>query len=190
MILWNATACSFIFTPVSTGLKIVMHSAPLTIFHRSVVSKRSAVSPVCLARLLICVAALAPVIAAQTQELTVAKSEQDPAPNTELYEGLVLGQTVTVAGQDFYQGFATLWRDKALGSRYLLVIRERPSARTGSVVWVEHQGRRLLQLTLPNSRSMIGRLCEPAVEEIWQRLVETELNAKLDADKDLARDEL
>lgn len=110
--------------------------------------------------------------------------------NADLYEGMVLGQTVTVAGQDFYQGFAMLWRDKAPGDRSLLVIRERPSARAGSLIWIEHRGRRLLQLTLPNSRSMIRRLCEQAVEDIWQRLLETELDAKLNSDMDLARDEL
>lgn len=119
-----------------------------------------------------------------------------PAPSrqalesSELYGGMVLGQTVTVAGQDFYQGFVSLWRDKALGERYLLLIRERPSARTGSVVWVEHRGRRLLQLTLPSSRSRIGPLCEQAVEETWQRLVDAEIEARLHGDLDLARDEL
>ena len=108
----------------------------------------------------------------------------------ELSEGVVLSQTVTVAGQDFYQGFVALWRDKPISERYLLVVRERPSARTGSVVWIECGGRRLLQLALPVSRSMIRRISEQAVEDTWQRLTEAEIEARIDGDRDLAQDEL
>ena len=104
--------------------------------------------------------------------------------------GTVLGQVVTVAGQDFYQGFVTLWRDKLMSERYQLVIRERASARTGSIVWIETQGRRVLQLSLPGSRSLIRRVSEQAVEETWQRLTEAELDARLNGERDLAKDEL
>lgn len=182
-------AHSIIFTLVFTGLKIFMRSAPFILFHPSVRSSRSAFFGACCRQLLVCLTALASALTGQAEEFTAVKPS-GTSLSTDLYEGMVLGQTVTVAGQDFYQGFVTLWRDKALGEHYSLLIRERPSARTGSVVWIEHRGRRLLQLTLPNSRSMIGRLCEQAVEEISQRLVEAELDAKLSGDKDLARDEL
>lgn len=113
-----------------------------------------------------------------------------PADAEELNEGMVLGQTVSVAGQDFYQRFVTLWRDKAISERYLLIVRERPSARTGSIVWIESSGRRLLQLSLPASRSLIARLSEQAVEDVWQRLTEAEIEARINGDDDLAKDEL
>ena len=102
-------------------------------------------------------------------------------------EGMVLGQTVTVAGQDFFQYFVALWRDKRISERVTITVRERPSARTGSLIWIDYQGRRLLQFALPASRGMIRGLSEQAVEQVWQRLAQAEIDASLDEDKDLAR---
>ncbi len=108
--------------------------------------------------------------------------------------GLVLGQTVTVAGQDFYQSFVMFWREKALSERYSLVVRERPSARAGSLIWIESRGRRVLQLVLPASRAHARRFSEQAADDLWQRLTEAEIEASIEAGmeggRDLARDEL
>lgn len=104
-----------------------------------------------------------------------------------LDEGMVLGQTVTVAGQDFFRYFVALWRDKYISERVLIIVRERPSARTGSVIWIEHDGHRLLQFTLPAARGLIRGLSEQAAEQLWQRLNQAEIDAGLDNDKDLAR---
>jgi curli production assembly/transport component CsgE len=104
--------------------------------------------------------------------------------------GMVLGQTVTVSGQDFFQGFVAMWREKSISERTLIVVRERPSARTGSVISIEHRGRRLLQLSLPASRALLRGISEQAAETVWQRLTGDELDARLDPDRDLARDEL
>ena len=105
-----------------------------------------------------------------------------------LDQGMVLGQTVTVAGQDFFQYFVALWRDKYISERVLITVRERPSARTGSVIWIEHEGQRLLQFALPAARGLIRGLSEQAAEQLWQRLTQSEIDAGLDNDKDLARD--
>lgn len=105
-------------------------------------------------------------------------------------EGMVLGQTVTVAGQDFFQRFVSGWREKGLSERYQIMVRERPSARTGSIIWIEHRGQRLMQFALPTSRGLIHGVSEQAVEAVWQRLTEEEINAHLGSDPDLARDEL
>ena len=105
-----------------------------------------------------------------------------------LDQGMVLGQTVTVAGQDFFQYFVSLWRDKSISERVLITVRERPSARTGSVIWIEHQRHRLLQFALPASRGLLRGLSEQAVEQLWQRLTEAEIDASLDHDSELARD--
>lgn len=107
-----------------------------------------------------------------------------------LEEGMVLGQTVTVAGQDFFQGFVAAWREKDISEGSLIVVRERPSARTGSVIWIEHRGGRLLQLSLPASRGQLRGMGEQAADAAWQRLTEEALEARLDANQDLARDEL
>lgn len=65
------------------------------------------------------------------------------APLTEAW-GIVTSQTVTVAGHEFANHFIAEWRDKPDSERTTLALRERPSARWGSLVWVEFGQQRVL----------------------------------------------
>lgn len=105
------------------------------------------------------------------------------------YGGVVVSQTVTVTGQDFYQYFVARWRDQPSSERYTISVYERPSARLGNLVWVEYERMRLFQTILPVSRSQIRPVGEQAAEISWQRLIEFELERKLYNDADLAKDE-
>lgn len=107
----------------------------------------------------------------------------------EAYGGVVVGQTVTVTGQDFYQYFVARWRDQPSSERYTISVHERPSARLGNLVWVEYERMRLFQTILPVSRSQIRPVGEQAAEITWQRLMELELERALYNDADLAKDE-
>lgn len=107
----------------------------------------------------------------------------------EAYGGVVVGQTVTVVGQDFYQYFVARWRDQPSSERYTISVHERPSARLGNLVWVEYERMRLFQTILPVSRSQIRPVGEQAAEITWQRLIEFEIERKLYNDADLAKDE-
>ncbi len=107
----------------------------------------------------------------------------------EAYGGVVVGQTVTVAGQDFYQYFVALWRDRPGNEKYSITLRERPSARLGNLVWVEYERLMLFQTILPFSRSQIRPVSEQAADVAWQRLMEIEIERKLFNDADLAKDE-
>lgn len=102
---------------------------------------------------------------------------------------MVVGQTVTVPGQDFYQYFVARWRDQPSSERYMISVHERPSARLGNLVWVEYERMRLFQTILPVSRSQIRQVSEQAAELTWQRLIEFELERTLYNDADLAKDE-
>ena len=107
----------------------------------------------------------------------------------EAYGGVVVGQTVTVAGQDFYQYFVALWRDRPGNEKYSITLHERPSARLGNLVWIEYERLMLFQTILPFSRSQIRPISEQAVDVAWQRLMELEIERKLFNDADLAKDE-
>lgn len=107
----------------------------------------------------------------------------------ERYDGVVVNQTITVAGQDFYRHFVTAWRDSDMHDRYALAIRERPSARWGSQVWIEYAQRRIYQANLPTSRAAIRALGEQAAETAYQRIVETDVQRLLVRDADLGPDE-
>jgi curli production assembly/transport component CsgE len=108
----------------------------------------------------------------------------------ELYGGVVANQTMTVVGQDFYQYFVALWRDKQMSDRYEVSIHERPSARWGSQIWVEYAQRRVFQAVLPPARANIRSLTEQAVEIAYQNIVETEMQRLLFKDSDVGPDEI
>jgi curli production assembly/transport component CsgE len=108
---------------------------------------------------------------------------QDP------YAGVVMNQTVTVAGQEFYLNFMAAWRDKELNERYTLSIHERPSPRYGSKVWIEFAQRRVFQSNLPPSRRAIKEISEQAVEIAYQNTVDADVQRLLFREQDLAADE-
>lgn len=106
------------------------------------------------------------------------------------YDGVVVNQTVTLLGHDFYQAFVTAWRDKPNSERYALTIIERPTARLGSQVWVEFSRRRVFQAVLPPARARITGLGEAAAEIAYQSVVQTEVQRLLFRDPDLGPDEI
>jgi curli production assembly/transport component CsgE len=103
--------------------------------------------------------------------------------------GIVLNQAITVAGQDFYQYFSAAWRDKDGSERYTLAIRERPSVRWGSEIWVEYGQRRLYYAYLPPARASIHAMSENAAEIAFQAAVQADLQRLLTNDSDLGADE-
>lgn len=120
----------------------------------------------------------------KTTNVLKAKNRQ------ELYGGVVTNQTMTVAGQDFYQYFVASWRDREMSERYAISIHERPSARWGSQIWVEYAQKRIFQASLPSSRAGIKSLSEQAVDLAYQNVVDAEVNQMLFHDSDIGPDEL
>lgn len=108
----------------------------------------------------------------------------------EIYGGIVTDQTITVAGQNFYQMFVASWRDKPNQERFVIAIRERPSARWGNEIWVEYAQRRVFQAVLPANRSNIKAIADQAVEIAYKNVVDAEVQRLLFRDLDLGPDEL
>ena len=108
----------------------------------------------------------------------------------EAYGGVVANQTVTVAGQDFFQHFVAAWRDRDLSERFTISIHERPSARWGSQVWIEFAQRRIFQAALPTSRGGIRSLAEQAIEVAHQLIGDAEVDRLLFRDVDVGPDEI
>ncbi len=108
----------------------------------------------------------------------------------EMYGGVVTDETVTVAGQDFYQYFVTAWRERDLSERYAISIHERPSPRWGTRVWIEYAQRRVFQAQLPTGRAGIRALSEQAVEMAYQKVADIEVERLLFRDADMGADEI
>ena len=108
----------------------------------------------------------------------------------DLYAGVVVDQTVTVAGHDFYQEFVASWREKDMSSRYTIAVVERPSARWGSQLWIEYAHRRVYQIFLPAPRTNARAVSAEAAEAAYQNVVDAEVQRLLFREADLGSDEI
>lgn len=111
-------------------------------------------------------------------------------PLEESIHGIVTNQVITLVGQDFYNAFVSAWRGTPLSERYNISIYERPSARWGSLVWVEFQHRRLFEAFLPPTRNRIRPIAERAADQAYHNIVQADLDRLLFRDPDLAADEM
>lgn len=104
--------------------------------------------------------------------------------------GVVTNQTVTFIGQRFFREFAALWYDKSRADRYSLAIFERPSARWGSLIWVEYANRRVFQTFVSPGRMDLQVLSQRAVELAYQNVVSADLQKQLLKEPDVGPDEI
>ncbi|MDR7051375.1 curli production assembly/transport component CsgE [Duganella sp. 3397] len=111
------------------------------------------------------------------------------APEPPRATGVVTVQTITTSGHDFSQHFLAAWRDQDGSDQVTLAIRERPSARFGSEVWIDYAQRTVLQLRLPPARAALPELAANAVQHVWATVQRTDAERKLFHDADLAPDE-
>nr|WP_284506949.1 CsgE family curli-type amyloid fiber assembly protein [Caballeronia sp. GAFFF1] len=121
---------------------------------------------------------------ARTADITGQK------PLDDALGGVVTTDTVTLAGQDFYNWFAQAWSAIPLSERYVVSVHERPSARYGSLVWVEFGQRRVFQAFLPIARANVRPVAEGAAQVAFQNVMQADLTRLLFRDADMANDEL
>ena len=103
--------------------------------------------------------------------------------------GIVTSQPITVAGHEFCRYFIAEWLDKPGSDRYTIALRERPSARWGTQVWVEFGPRRVLQVQLPPARTELKALGENAAGSAYDAILDIERQRLFIRDADLAPDE-
>ncbi|MGE5652120.1 MAG: CsgE family curli-type amyloid fiber assembly protein [Bacillota bacterium] len=130
------------------------------------------------------------VLSAITMSAAQAAAEEAAVRPQELYAGVVLDQTVTVVGHEFYQYFAALWRDKETSERYAISVHERPSARLGSQLWVEYAQRRVFQIVLQATRANVKDIGREAADIVFQNVMDIEVQRLMSHDRDIAPDEL
>ena len=104
--------------------------------------------------------------------------------------GMVNEQVITTTGQNFFSYFTTAWQGFALSNRYNVSIHEKPSARWGSLVWVEFEHRHLFETFISPTRSDIRQIGEQAAASAYQKVVRTDIERLLFKDQDLGPDEL
>lgn len=115
---------------------------------------------------------------------------REPRFLQEIYAGVVTNQTVTFTGQGFYREFVKHWSDKERAERYSIAIHERPSARWGSLIWIEYANRKIFQIFVSPGRADIKSISEQAAELAYQNVVEADIQRLLIREPDVGPDEI
>ena len=99
--------------------------------------------------------------------------------------GIVVDHTITMIAHEFYQHFMKFWLDQPASATHNLTIYERPTARWGSIVWIEHDSRVIFRANLFSARSKTESAAETAAASINQQLEQINLQQLLFDDPDL-----
>lgn len=103
--------------------------------------------------------------------------------------GIVINRTVTVQGHEFYRFFTNRWREFSEVNPFTITVFERPSARWGSEIWVEHRGQRMYHVFLSPARSSTKKASEIAVDVVIESINRSEIERLFTNNPDLAPEE-
>ena len=85
--------------------------------------------------------------------------------------GVVVNETITPIGYEFYRIFSILWSENPDSTNYLLSIKERLSKRYGNRVDIYLGQKLVYSAALPVKYDVLQTLCERAVEDTQTNLV-------------------
>lgn len=103
--------------------------------------------------------------------------------------GFIVDDTISHIGHDFYYSFSERLRATS-PMDFNLVVRERPSARWGSLVTVEYQQRLVYRRFLPPNTVDLKDDAYDAADWVRGQIVQRKLETLLQDTTDLERDEL
>ncbi|MCB2408992.1 curli production assembly/transport protein CsgE [Hymenobacter lucidus] len=86
-------------------------------------------------------------------------------------EGLVMDQTITKVGHDFYDAFYSLWEAPAEAGDFTIIIHEKPARGTSTLISVEVNENELLELPLQPKAEVIEETATYASEVATDFLV-------------------
>jgi len=114
------------------------------------------------------------------QEVPVPHGDLGPAADGMV--GVVVNQTITPNGYEFYRSFSILWSENPDSRNYSLSIKERLSKRYGNRVDVYLGQKLVYTAALPIRYEGIQSLCEKAVEDTQSNIVTLSMQSTNDAD--------
>ncbi|EJM39163.1 Curli assembly protein CsgE [Pseudomonas sp. GM33] len=103
--------------------------------------------------------------------------------------GFIIDDTISHIGHDFYYSFSERLRATS-PMDFNLVVRERPSARWGSLVTVEFQQRLVYRRFLPPNTVELKDEAYEAADQVRMEIVRRKLEVLLQDTTDLERDEI
>lgn len=143
------------------------------------------------------IALLCTVTLPQAQELEgdadidVGALEERRLKGLEQASGFIVDRTVTHFGGEFVRLFSQAWRSMPGTEEFDVSIFERPTARQGSLVWVEHNHRPIARTYLYAGRAAsIKPIAEATADFVARKLADDVLAGALFSDPDLAKEGL
>lgn len=113
--------------------------------------------------------------------------DESKLPALEQASGFVVDRTVTNFGAEFVRQFSQAWRELPGTAEFDVTIVERPSARYGSLVMVEHDNRPVVRAFLYAGRAgTVGPIAVAAAQYAARQLSDNALAGLLLQDPDLA----
>ena len=103
--------------------------------------------------------------------------------------GLIIDNTITRFGHDFHRYLSYQLQDST-ALKADLVVRERPSARWGSLVWVEYGQTTVYRCFLQPNVAEIETIAEQAAQLVLEEIERNKLRSLLQDTFDMERDEL
>lgn len=113
----------------------------------------------------------------------IAKNQEDEI------KGFVVDQTISRIGHEFYQHFTDRLRDTS-PMDFNLVVVERPSARWGSLIWVEFERRMLYRSFLQPNTSQLQETAYQAADFVQEGIARQKLEQLFDDTFDMDKDEI
>lgn len=107
----------------------------------------------------------------------------------EEFMGFIVDHSISHIGHDFYRYFSERLRDTS-ELDFNLVVRERPSARWGSLVWVEYEREVLYRQFLSPNTSQLKDTAYQAADQVREAIILYRLQLELQDTIDMERDEL
>lgn len=108
----------------------------------------------------------------------------------ELSSGFIVDRTITHFGAEFFRHFSHAWRERGGTEGIDLTLVERPSARWGSIIYVEHNNRAEARVILYAGRSAtIKPLAEQTANYMANRIADQSLARLFLHDPDLGKPE-
>ena len=124
-------------------------------------------------------------------DLDTGALEERRLKGLEQASGFIVDRTVTHFGGEFTRLFSQAWRSLPGTEEFDVTVFERPTARQGSLVWVEHNHRPIARAYLYAGRaSVIKPIAEATAEYVAQRLADDVLAGAMFEDPDLAKEGL
>lgn len=125
---------------------------------------------------------LGPAYAQDPEQSAQAKSEAE-------LSGLIIDNTISRFGHDFHRYLSARLQDSDQLENDL-VVRERPSARWGSLVWVEYGSRTVYRRFLQPNMTELEAVADDAAQVILADISQSKLQNLFQDTFDMDRDEL